>query len=423
MYKRSSNQGSKDFKGNYSPRRNGFSSGGRNGSSFGRGGQSFGARPKRVIKKLDHNLFINKAASNAVEIGETATSNVAETNILFSNYPLVDKLKRNIADHSYVHPTEIQEKTITPILEGRDVIGIANTGTGKTAAFLIPLINKVVTDRNERVFIVAPTRELALQILDELRIFIKGMDFDAVALIGGSSIERQEKKLRHNPHFVVGTPGRIKDMINRKRLNLHLFRNVVLDEVDRMVDIGFIHDVKLFISLLPVKRQSLFFSATITDKVRDILNDFVTNPVSVSLAKRETSENIEQDIIKVRDRNQKVDVLHDLLVNEAFNKVIIFGRTKWGIEKLAHSLMERGFRAGAIHGNKTQGQRQRVIDQFKKDEIRILLATDVASRGLDIDNVSHVINYDAPESYDDYVHRIGRTGRAGKKGYALTFVE
>ena len=384
-------------------------------SSFNRGGGFSRGNGRRSIKKLDTNLFIKKALNTNAEQYVSSKE--------FSDFSLVDKLKRNILEHGYSHPTEIQEKTIPHLLVGRDVIGIANTGTGKTAAFLIPLVNKVFLDRNERVLIVTPTRELAMQIADELRFFVKGMDMDIVLCIGGANMERQEKKLQHNPHFVIGTPGRLKDLIERRRLNLNLFRNIVLDEVDRMVDIGFIRDVKYFISLLPQKRQSLFFSATISEKVKEILRDFVTDPINVSVKQQDTSENVDQDIIKVNRSDNKVDTLHDLLTNVGFDKVLIFGRTKWGIEKLTRDLITRGFKATAIHGKKTQGQRQRALDQFKNNDVSILLATDVASRGLDIENVTHVINYDAPESYDDYIHRIGRTGRAGKKGMALTFVE
>jgi ATP-dependent RNA helicase RhlE len=383
--------------------------------SFNRKGHFSHAVGRRTIKKLDSNLFIKKA-SNAQKEQYISTKT-------FSDFPFEDKLKRNILEHGYSHPTEIQEKTIPHLLEGRDVIGIANTGTGKTAAFLIPLVNKVFLDRNERILIVTPTRELAMQIADELRFLIKGMDVDIVLCTGGSNMERQEKKLRHNPHFVIGTPGRLRDLVERRRINLNLFCNIVLDEVDRMVDIGFINDVKYFISLLPKKRQSLFFSATISEKVKEILRNFVTDPITITVKQQETSENVDQNIVKVDRNGNKVDQLHDLLANDGFDKVLIFGRTKWGIEKLTRDLITRGFKAAAIHGNKTQGQRQRALEQFKQNDVRILLATDVASRGLDIENVTHVINYDAPESYDDYVHRIGRTGRAGKKGIALTFVE
>lgn len=373
-------------------------------------------RQKRIVK-LDERLFIKKAISNTVEKEEIVST------ATFSDYAIDDKLKRNIADKGYVTPTPIQEKTISYILEGRDVIGIANTGTGKTAAFLIPLINKAYKDRNERILIVTPTRELALQIIDEFKMFAKGTDLEAVLCIGGTNIQRQEKKLYHNPHFVIGTPGRLKDLINRRKLNLLLFRSIVLDEVDRMVDIGFLRDVQFIVSQLPQNRHSLFFSATINEKSKQVMRTFVNNPVTVSVKQQDTAENIDQDIVRVNNATQKIEKLHDLLTSEGFEKVLIFGRTKWGIEKLARALTERGFRTAAIHGNKSQGQRQRALEQFKQNEIKILLATDVASRGLDIENVTHVINYDAPESYDDYVHRIGRTGRADKKGIALTFVE
>lgn len=374
-----------------------------------------GARPARHEKKLDPNLFINKAVGQNVQPENISTA-------LFSDYNIVDKLKRNIEDHGYVTPTAIQEKTIPSLLTGRDLIGIANTGTGKTAAFLISLINKVYNDRNQRVLIVVPTRELAVQIEDEFLLFAKGMGIESVAAIGGANIRRQSYSLRRNPNFIIGTPGRLKDLIERRMLNLAFFQNIVLDEVDRMVDIGFIRDIKYIISLLPRVRQSLFFSATVDGKTKEILQNFVTNPVTVSVKQQDTAENIDQDIIRVNS-NTKIDVLHDLLIRKEFSKVLIFGRTKWGMEKLARTLIERGFKASAIHGNKSQNQRQRALDEFKQDRIQILIATDVASRGIDIEDVSHVINYDAPTSYDDYVHRIGRTGRAGKKGIALTFVE
>ncbi len=376
----------------------------------------FSNRGKKQIIKLDSRLFVKKASLESTIEAPLSTSS-------FADFALDQKLQRNIVDHGYTVPTPIQEKAIPYILEGKDVIGIANTGTGKTAAFLIPLINKAYLDRNERVIIVTPTRELAKQIADELQVFTKGMDLESVLCIGGADLFRQHKKLLHNPHFVIGTPGRLKDLIERRKLQLFQFRNIVLDEVDKMVDIGFINDINYFISLLPQKRHSLFFSATVTDKVKSILQKFVTDPVTVSIRRQDTSENIEQDIVRVNGVNQKLDVLHDLLTKDGFDKVLIFGRTKWGIEKLMKALTDRGFKAATIHGNKSQGQRQRALELFKKDHVRILLATDVASRGLDIENVTHVINYDAPESYDDYIHRIGRTGRAGKKGIALTFVE
>ncbi len=374
-------------------------------------------RGNRKNGKLDPRLFIKKANESNVQ------PVVNTSGMQFSGYNVVEKIKRNIADHGYVTPTAIQEKAIPEILNGRDLIGIANTGTGKTAAFLISLINKCHNDRNQRVLIVVPTRELAIQISEEFAIFAKGMGLEAVAAVGGAAIGQQTYGLRRNPHFVIGTPGRLKDLIERRVLNLMLFQNIVLDEVDRMVDIGFINDIKYLISLLPKVRQSLFFSATVDGKTKEILQSFVTNPVTVSVKNQDAADNIDQDIVRLSGNRQKIDVLHDLLIQPGFNKVIIFGRTKWGAEKLSHILAERGFKAVAIHGNKSQNQRQRALQKFKQNQAQILIATDVASRGLDIEDVTHVINYDAPTSYDDYVHRIGRTGRAGKRGTALTFLE
>src|SRR5579862_7620290 len=266
-------------------------------SSFYRNGYHSHGNNRRSAKKLDAKLFIKKASSTNTEQYISSKH--------FTDFTLADKLKRNILEHGYTTPTEIQERTIPHLLAGRDVIGIANTGTGKTAAFLIPLVHKVFSDRNERVLIVTPTRELAMQIADELRSFVKGMDLDIVLCIGGANMDRQEKKLQHNPHFVIGTPGRLRDLIERRRLNLELFRNIVLDEVDRMVDIGFIRDVKYFISLLPKKRQSLFFSATISEKVKEILRSFVTDPITISVKQQDTSENVDQDIVRINGRSNK----------------------------------------------------------------------------------------------------------------------
>lgn len=385
-------------------------------NSFGR--PSFGGRFTRGQSELgrDTSVFIKKAQDITPEASFVPTHN-------FSDFNITDLLKQNIASHGYTHPTPIQDQAIQPILEGRDLIGLASTGTGKTAAFLIPLINKVYKNRNEKVLIVAPTRELATQINEEFRAFRNGTNLYSTVLIGGANIHRQISEIRRNPSFVIATPGRLKDLIERKILYPEDYSTFVLDEVDLMVDIGFIQDVKYFISLLPQERQSLFFSATISPKVQDLLQSFVKDPVTVSVKKQETSENVDQDIVKIVSHTQKVDQLHDLLIKDGFDKVLIFGRTKYGIEKLNRELLSRGFKVGAIHGNKNQNQRQRALDSFKNNETKILLATDVASRGLDIDNVTHVINYDLPETFEDYIHRIGRTGRAGQKGIALTFVD
>lgn len=392
----------------YQKNRNNF----RKNRSFGNSRSNF----RKNEKKLDPNLFV-KRANPIVDEARFVSD------IKFSDYKISERLKRNIIDHGYELPTEIQSKAIPEILAGKDIIGIANTGTGKTAAFLITLINKSEIDKNQRTLIIVPTRELAKQIDDEFRLFAKGTNLKCVSATGGLSIRSQIYALRHRPHFVIGTPGRLKDLIQQKELNLSMFRNIVLDEVDRMVDIGFINDIKFIVSLLPVQRQSLFFSATVDHKTQDILRNFVKNPVTISVKQQETAENIDQDIIKITGDESKIDVLHNLLSQPGFEKVLIFGKTKWGMEKLSKTLFERGFRVKAIHGNKSQNQRQKALQDFKDGLIQILIATDVASRGLDIDDVTHVINYDAPTDYEDYIHRIGRTGRAGKSGIALTFVE
>lgn len=341
----------------------------------------------------------------------------------FENFALNELIKRNILSHGYEIPTTIQDQAIPLIMQGKDVTGIANTGTGKTAAFLLPLIDKIIKDRSEKVLIITPTRELAVQIEDELRAFSTGLNMISLLCIGGASIGRQMAVLRQNPNIVIGTPGRLKDLLNRGSLNLSCYRNIVLDEVDRMVDIGFINDIRFIISLLPKIRQSLFFSATISQEVNLIIKSFVNNPVTVSVKNHETAGSIEQDIIKVKDGADKLEKLHALLLKQdEFNKVLVFGRTKWGVERLSKRLVAKGINAASIHGNKTLNQRLRVLTQFKNSHIQVLVATDVAARGLDIANVSHVINFDEPSSYTNYVHRIGRTGRAQKTGKALTFI-
>jgi superfamily II DNA/RNA helicase len=388
-------------------------------SSHSRGQRSRGNfSPKaRKITKLDSNLFVNRSQ-------QSETPQVQHTiKHVFNDFAICNELKVNIENKGFTTPTPIQDQAIPFILEGRDVIGIANTGTGKTAAFLIPTIDKVFKNQREKVLIVAPTRELALQIDEEFRDFAKGMRLFSVLTIGGASLNRQRQELKRGHDFVIGTPGRLKDLVQQRAIDLSQFQTVILDEVDRMVDIGFIRDIQFLVSLMPKVRHSLFFSATVTGKVDEILKQFVTNPITVSVKTANTAETIEQDIIRITHGNSKLEALHDLLIKEEFEKVMVFGRTKWGIEKLTRELVDRGFKAASIHGNKTQGQRQRALTAFKTNQIAILLATDVASRGIDVEDVTHVINYDAPETYDDYVHRIGRTGRANKKGKALTFVE
>lgn len=377
------------------------------------------ARPRRGtrrVRSFDPSFVINNPP-RAYDVQEYVITHE------FNDFKIADVLKRNVLEHGYKTPTPIQDQAIPPLLEGRDLIGIANTGTGKTAAFLLPLIDKVLKDGNHRVLIMSPTRELAAQTRDEFMAFAKDLRLYSALCIGGASMGRQIDSLRRYPNFVIGTPGRLMDMLRSRYLDLSKFDCVVLDEADRMVDIGFLQDIKYMIGLLPRNRQSLFFSATIDGKVREVLKSFVNNPVTISVKTGDTAQNVEQRTVRVQDVSRKFDQLHALLIQEEFEKVLVFGRTKHGVQKLADELARRGLRAEAIHGNKNQSQRMRTLDKFKRSEIQILIATDVASRGLDIPNVSHVINFDLPESYDAYIHRIGRTGRMDNKGIALTFVE
>lgn len=341
---------------------------------------------------------------------------------LFTDFHIHDKLKANIVKKGYLKPTPIQDEAIPFILNKKDVVGIANTGTGKTAAFLIPLLEKIIKDRTQKVLILAPTRELAVQIHQEFLNFSFGFGIFATLCIGGANIVSQIQALRRPYNLVIGTPGRVKDLQKRRKIPLEQFNNVVLDEADRMLDMGFIQDMKYLLGLLPKVRQTLFFSATISPQIDGLIKTFLHDPVTVSVKVHETAANVDQDIVKIMPHHHKIDVLVELLKKKEFGKVLIFGRTKHGVEQLCKMLSERGFKIASIHGDKSQNARQASLKIFKENKVQILVATDVAARGLDIPNVSHVINYDVPATYDDYIHRIGRTGRAEKKGIALTFV-
>jgi ATP-dependent RNA helicase RhlE len=392
----------------------GFSGGGR---GYG-GGRSSGGRGRGGFKgsSIDVSKYINKNVVTEKEIAYVPTHTFADFNI-------TEELKASIVAKGYVNPTPIQDKSIPVVLEGSDVVGIANTGTGKTMAFLIPLINKILLNKQESVLIMAPTRELAQQISDELYKLSRGFGIHAGCYVGGTPIRQQFRSLHTHNHFVIGTPGRLKDLVDRKALNLSGFKNIVLDEADRMLDMGFIDDMKYLMARMPADRQTLFFSATMSPEIERLVSSFLKNPAMISVKTRSTSANVEQDVVRVKHPATKIETLHDLLSQEDFERVIVFGKTKHGVEKLHESLKDKGHRSVSIHGDKNQYQRQRAITDFKTDKVNILVATDVAARGLDIPNVSHVINYDLPSTHDDYVHRIGRTGRANTKGKALTFID
>jgi ATP-dependent RNA helicase RhlE len=341
----------------------------------------------------------------------------------FSDFPFEPRLMQSIVARGYTIPTPVQDEAIMPILAGKDLIGLANTGTGKTAAFLLPIINNYLKGADGTALILVPTRELATQIEDEFKLFARGTSLRSVVIVGGASMVRQKEAIKRRPQVVIGTPGRMKDLIENHGLKLSGCKTFVLDEADRMLDMGFVRDIKFIIAQLPVQRQSLCFSATINPEVETIINSLLNDPVKVSVKTSETSSQVEQNIIKAVSRDHKLEILRQILDKPDFDKVLVFGDTKYGVQRLADKLVKLGVPAVAIHGNKSQPQRQRALDDFKRGRARVLVATDVAARGLDIPNVTHVINYEQPKTYADYVHRIGRTGRAGQVGQALTFVE
>jgi ATP-dependent RNA helicase RhlE len=387
----------------------------RGGNRFGGGSRSGGGkRPHGVY--IDPNKFINKAV-----ITEEIENFKPEHK--FDDFAVNPILKQAIKSKGYELPTPIQDRTIPHILQGADIVGIANTGTGKTAAFLIPLINKVLLNPKEQVMILAPTRELAIQINEELKGFTRGMKMFSVCCVGGMSITKQISDLRYQYNFIIGTPGRIKDLIERRMIILSEFNSIVLDEADRMLDMGFINDMRLIMAGMPKKRHTLFFSATLSPEIEKLIHEFLNQPVRISVKTRDTAKNIDQDVVRVLSGMNKLDMLSDLLQKKDFTKVIVFSRTKHGAEKLSKLLMQKGIKVESIHGDKNHSKRQQALKSFKENKVQVLVATDVAARGLDIAEVSHVINYDIPATYDDYVHRIGRTGRGDKKGKALTFLE
>ena len=403
------------------PAKGGFGGGGsggrggsRGGFHGGMGGRS-GGRGGGFSRHIDTAKFINKAVVTEIQV-------VFKPEHAFTDFNIDARLKANIIARKYLLPTQIQDKAIPHVLLGVDVVGIANTGTGKTAAFLIPLINKVLIQPRTKVLIVVPTRELADQITDEFRSLTPGLNMQAVCAVGGASIVNQIRQLSRQPQFLVGTPGRLRDLIDRSKVDLSQYSTVVLDEADRMLDMGFINEIKFMLAKMPASRHTLFFSATMSSEIQALIRQFLTNPVNISVKTGDTPASVDQDVVRVPVGKNKFDILCEMLRKPDFNKVLIFGKTKHGVQRLALQLSALGFKSESIHGNKTQPQRQRALNLFKEHHMNILVATDVAARGLDIAGVSHVINYDLPATYEDYVHRIGRTGRSGLKGRALTFV-
>ncbi|MBT4856047.1 DEAD/DEAH box helicase [bacterium] len=374
-------------------------------------------RRPRTSPSIDITRFINKAQEAPAQPEENVVTRP------FAELPLHKDLLTSIERRGFATPTPIQDQAIEQVLQGHDLLGIANTGTGKTGAFLLPILHLLLGNRNQKALILAPTRELALQIDTEFKKFAKKLDFYSALCIGGTSMHQQHKMLSRRFNIVIGTPGRVKDLVDRRRLDISKFDLIVLDEVDRMLDMGFVNDVREILDQTSKKKQSLFFSATMSPQIKKLIDDFSKDIKTISVKSVETASTIDQDIVEFGHPSEKLDILHDILIKDEVAKVLIFGRTKRNVQDLSEKLIKRGFKSASIHGNKTQAQRQQALSKFRNDKITMLVATDVAARGLDIQDVTHVINYDIPESYEDYVHRIGRTGRANKKGQALTFVQ
>lgn len=419
---RSSYRGGSSSARSGAPRSGGHS---RGGSSFthrphsggSRGGSSSGGRSRggRKMPTFDPSQFINKNPIETVE-------EVYVPKHKFTEFGLDKKLAFTITSAGMTVPSPIQDQVIPEILNGHDVIGLAQTGTGKTAAFLIPLIQKTIKQYSRQTLILAPTRELALQIDEELKKLSAGFKLFSTVCVGGTNIRPQIMGLRRNNHFIIGTPGRVMDLIDRRHLKPQHIRTVVLDEADRMLDMGFIHDMRKILEDIPSDHETLFFSATMSKEIEALVKDFLKDPVTVSVKKKDVTDSIMQDVVKYGHHN-KFDTLVDLLKHEDSKRVLIFGAMKHSVEKLSHELTAAGIKAESIHGNKSHGQRQQSLKKFKSGNAKVLVATDVAARGIHVDGVTHVINYDLPNTFEDYVHRIGRTGRGSAKGKALTFIQ
>ena len=346
----------------------------------------------------------------------------------FHELGLSKQIVATVSALGYETPTPIQEKAIPLLLEGRDLIGLAQTGTGKTAAFGLPIAEMLLADgrrpahRTTRVLILAPTRELVNQITDNLRSFIKKTPLKVMSVVGGASINKQQLQLERGTDILVATPGRLLDLVNRNAVSLGQISHLVLDEADQMLDLGFIHDLRRIARMVPPKRQTLLFSATMPKSIADLAGNFLTDPVKVEVTPPgKAADKVEQYVHFVAGKNDKTELLKRTLTENPQAQAMVFMRTKHTAEKLSKHLAEKEYAVASIHGNKSQGQRERALKAFREGEIRVLVATDVAARGIDIPGVSHVFNYDLPEVPDAYVHRIGRTARAGRDGIAIAF--
>ena len=347
----------------------------------------------------------------------------------FLDLGLAEPIARALVDEQYATPTPIQLQTIPQVLAARDVVGIAQTGTGKTAAFALPILNHLSATRQPpvvrtcRVLVLSPTRELSAQIVDSFQTYGRYLRPSVTLAIGGVPINRQIRALNGGVDVLVATPGRLLDLMQSRAVSLERVEVFVLDEADRMLDMGFIHDIRRIVAKLPAKRQTLFFSATMPKEIADLANHMLRDPVRVAVTPAATTvESVEQRLVHV-DRAGKSALLAEILRQEPVDRALVFTRTKRGADKVVSALHKAGLAAEAIHGNKSQGQRERVLAAFRAGKVRTLIATDIAARGIDVEGISHVVNYDLPNIPESYVHRIGRTARAGADGVAISFCE
>ncbi|MGG7162917.1 DEAD/DEAH box helicase [Clostridium ihumii] len=351
--------------------------------------------------------------------------------MLFENLNIIEPIKRALEDAGYKEPTLIQEKSIPIGLKGLDLLGCAQTGTGKTAAFAIPVLQNIINETQEKdtnkksikALILAPTRELAIQIGESFEMYSKYANVKSAVIFGGVSQNPQVKALKEGVDILIATPGRLIDLINQKFIKLDNVKHFVLDEADRMLDMGMIHDVKRIITKMPNKRQNMLFSATMPKEIRNLVESILKDPVKVEVAPvSSTVDTISQGVYFVAKKDKK-NLLIDILKDESIKSLLVFSRTKYGANNITKQLAKAGIEALAIHGNKSQNARQIALNSFKDGSIRVLVATDIAARGIDVEDLSYVINYDLPEVPETYVHRIGRTGRAGRNGAAFSFCD
>jgi len=346
----------------------------------------------------------------------------------FADLRLAEPILRAIVAEGYVTATPVQAQAIPPALQGRDVLGCAQTGTGKTAAFALPILHRLSSaaphaHRRARALVLCPTRELAVQIRDGFRAYGKFLTLRQALIFGGVNQHAQVQDLRRGVDIIVATPGRLLDLMNQGHVDLHGVETFVLDEADRMLDMGFINDIRKIAAQVPAKRQTLLFSATMPAEIRRLAESLLTNPVTVQIAPvAATTDLIEQSVYMVEKKNKPALLAH-LVKETPMYRTIVFTRTKHGADRVVRHLHTRGIKAEAIHGNKTQNKRQRALDNFRANKTPVLVATDIASRGIDVDDITHVVNYDVTHEPETYVHRIGRTGRAGAKGHAVSFCD